>query len=513
MAAPTATKVATGEAETVVETPVYKITFTNRGAQVKSWILKKYNDDNGRPLDLVNHSADQFGLPLGLFTYDQNLRKQINSALYVTAANNTLTSPGELAYDYDEGGLSVHKSFYFGDGYDISIEASVRQNGNRVEAYPMWPPGLGDQHTGPSYASSRIDYLASDKVERLAAKKVSGGNTLRGPFNWAGPQDQYFAAIFLPDDPNSAVMVTLRESVTVPKDPNKPDPNNVAKYDVLGAAVGDMNGLTRERLFVGPKAVHILESVRSNTAPGQMNGPDLRGAVDFGMFSIIARPLFIWLRWTQQHIASNWGVSIIILTVIINLALLPLRITSMKSALKMQKLQPQMKAIQDKYKKLPMRDPRRQEMNAELAALYKREGANPAGGCVPLIIQMPFLFAFYSMLGNAIELRHASFLWLHDLSSPDKLFILPVVIVITTYLVQKMTPSAGMDPQQQRMMTMMMPLMIGFFSYSLPSGLSVYWVVGNLIAIVQQWVMNRTGLGKEMRAQLEKRARKAKVAK
>jgi YidC/Oxa1 family membrane protein insertase len=244
-----------------------------------------------------------------------------------------------------------------------------------------------------------------------------------------------------------------------------------------------------------------------------MNGPDLRGAVDFGMFSIIARPLFIWLRWTQQHIASNWGVSIIILTVIINLALLPLRITSMKSALKMQKLQPQMKAIQDKYKKLPMRDPKRQEMNAELAALYKREGANPAGGCVPLIIQMPFLFAFYSMLGNAIELRHASFLWLHDLSSPDKLFILPVVIVITTYLVQKMTPTAGMDPQQQRMMTMMMPLMIGFFSYSLPSGLSVYWVVGNLIAIAQQWVMNRTGLGKEMRAELEKRARKAKVSK
>ena len=511
--ASTATKVATGEVETVVETPVYRITFTNRGAQVKSWIVKKYNDDNGHPLDLVNHSADQFGLPLGLFTYDQNLRKQINSALYVTAANNTLTSPGELAYAYDEGGLSVHKSFYFGDSYDISIEASVTQNGNPVEAYPMWPPGLGDQHTGPSYASSRIDYLASDKVERLAAKKVSGGNTLRGPFNWAGPQDQYFAAIFLPDDPNSAVMVTLRESVTVPKDPNKPDPNNVAKYDVLGAAVGDMNGLTRERLFVGPKAVHILESVRSNTAPGQMNGPDLRGAVDFGMFSIIARPLFIWLRWTQQHIASNWGVSIIILTVIINLALLPLRLTSMKSALKMQKLQPQMKAIQDKYKKLPMRDPRRQEMNAELAELYKREGANPAGGCVPLIIQMPFLFAFYSMLGNAIELRHASFLWLHDLSSPDKLFILPVVIVITTYLVQKMTPSAGMDPQQQRMMTMMMPLMIGFFSYSLPSGLSVYWVVGNLIAILQQWVMNRTGLGKEMRAELEKRARKAKVAK
>ena len=243
-----------------------------------------------------------------------------------------------------------------------------------------------------------------------------------------------------------------------------------------------------------------------------MNGPDLRDVVDFGFFSFIARPLFLWLKWTHEHMASNWGVAIIILTVIINLALLPLRITSMKSALKMQKLQPQMKAIQEKYKKYPMRDPKRQEMNAEIGELYKREDVNPAGGCIPLVIQMPFLFAFYSMLQNAIELRQAPFLWLHDLSSPDKLFIMPVVIVISTYLVQKMTPNSGMDPKQQQMMTLMMPLMIGFFSYSLPSGLSVYWVVGNIIAIVQQYIMNRSSLGREMRAEAEKRARKKAIS-
>ena len=242
---------------------------------------------------------------------------------------------------------------------------------------------------------------------------------------------------------------------------------------------------------------------------GEAGGPDLTHAVDFGFFSLIARPLFMWLLWTHDHIASNWGVSIIILTVIINLALLPLRITSMKSALKMQKLQPQMKAIQEKYKKYPMRDPRRADMNAEISALYKEHGANPAGGCLPLVIQMPFLFAFYSMLGVAIELRQAPFLWLHDLSSPDKMFILPVLIVISTLFVQKMTPNAGMDPAQQRMMTFMMPAMLGFFSWSLASGLSLYWVVGNVIAIIQQYTMNRTGLGKEMRAEMEKRVRKA----
>jgi YidC/Oxa1 family membrane protein insertase len=507
-AAPISAKAASSEVETIVENDVYRLVFTNRGAQVKSWQLKKYKDDDGHPLDLINKDADKFGLPLSLYTYDETLRNQINSALYVGSSSGNLTAPGELTYEYSAGGVTVRKTFEFGDTYVVSLETAVTQNGNAVKAYPMWPAALGDETSAPAYASEKIEYMADGKVERLAAKKVSGGNTIRGPFNWAGPQDQFFAAIFLPDSPDTAEMVTLHNAITVPKDPKKPDPNNVVHYEVLGAAVGDASGVTRERLFVGPKALEVLETVRSNTAPGQMNGPDLRNVVDFGFFSLIARPLFLWLKWTHEHVASNWGVSIIILTLIINLALLPLRITSMRSALKMQKLQPQMKAIQDRYKKYPMRDPKRQEMNAEIGELYKREGVNPAGGCLPLLIQMPFLFAFYSMLQNAIELRQAPFLWLHDLSSPDKLFIMPVIIVISTFLVQKMTPASGMDPKQQQMMTLMMPLMIGWFSFNLPSGLSVYWVFGNVIAVIQQYVMNRTGLGKEMREEMEKRARK-----
>ena len=475
---------------------------------MKSWILKKYKDDDGHPLDLVNKDTAKFGLPLSLYTYDQNLRNQINSALYVASSSGALTAPGELSFDYSGGGVSVRKSFVFGTTYVISVETSVTHNGQTVPAFSTSAAAFGDETTAPGYASQKIEYMADGKVERLAPKKVSGGNTLRGPFNWAGPQDQFFAAIFLPENPDTAAMVTLHDSVTLPKDPKKPNPNETVKYDVLGAAVGDNSGPTRERLFVGPKALEVLESVHSNTAPGQMNGPDLRDVVDFGFFHLIARPLFIWLKWTQEHIARNWGISIIILTVIINLALLPLRIASMKSALKMQKLQPQMKAIQEKYKKYPMRDPRRQEMNTEIGALYKQEGVNPAGGCLPLLIQMPFLFAFYSMLGNAIELRQAPFLWLRDLSSPDKFFVMPVLIVVSTYLVQKMTPNSGMDPKQQQMMTLMMPLMIGWFSFNLPSGLSVYWIVGNIIAILQQYIMNRTGLGREMRAEMEKRARK-----
>ena len=502
-------KAATAEAETVVENDLYRITFTNRGALAKSWVLKKYKDEKGQPLDLVNPASAQFGLPLGLYTYDANLRNKINSALYVATPTGNLTAPGEITFEYSDGTVTVRKTLRFDTTYVVWLETVATVNGRPIQAFPMWPAGFGDQASAPSFASARIDYYAGDKVERLAAKKISGGNTLRGPLQWAGPQDQYFAAIFLPDNPSQAAMVTFRDEIQVPKDPAKPDPNNMNKVELLGAAVGNVDGVTRERVFVGPKALNVLDSIHSNQLNGQPGGPDLGHVVDFGFFGLIARPLFLWLLWTHEHMASNWGVSIIILTVIINLALLPLRITSMKSALKMQKLQPQMKAIQERYKKYPLRDPRRADMNTEISALYKKEGANPAGGCLPLVIQMPFLFAFYSMLGVALELRQAPFLWLHDLSSPDKLFILPVLIVISTLFVQKMTPNAGMDPAQQRMMTFMMPLMLGFFSWSLASGLSLYWVVGNIIAIAQQYVMNRTGLGKEMRAEAEKRARKA----
>src|SRR5271165_5850103 len=504
----TLAKAASAETETVVENDPYRIVFTNHGAQAKSWILKKYKDEKGQPLDLVNPASTNFGLPLGLYTYDEALRSKIKSALYVATPTGNLSVPSELTFEYSDGAVSVRKTVRFDATYVVWLETVATVNGKPVQAFPVWPAGFGDQASAPSYAAARIDYYAGDKVERLAAKKISGGNTLRGPLQWAGAQDQYFAAIFLPDQPTQAAMVTFRNEVQVPKDPAKPDPNNLTKVELLGAAVGGVDGVTRERLFVGPKALDVLDKIHSNLLNGEPGGPDLGHVVDFGFFKLIARPLFLWLLWTHDHMASNWGVSIIILTVIINLALLPLRITSMKSALKMQKLQPQMKAIQEKYKKYPMRDPKRQEMNAEIAELYKREHVNPAGGCIPLVIQMPFLFAFYSMLQNAIELRQAPFLWLHDLSSPDKLFIMPVVIVISTYLVQKMTPNTGMDPKQQQMMTLMMPLMIGFFSYSLPSGLSVYWVVGNIIAIVQQYVMNRSSLGREMRAEAEKRARK-----
>jgi len=336
-------------------------------------------------------------------------------------------------------------------------------------------------------------------VQRLPAKKVSGGSSINGPLYWGGAEDHYFAAVFLPDQPDAAVMVTLRNELDVPKSADKP--NDTAKVELPGAAVGSGSGPTTLRVFVGPKALDVVQTVQSR------NG-DLRGLVNFGFFGVIAHPLFVWLHWTYDHIVKNWGWAIMLQTLIINLALMPLRISSMKSSFKMQKVAPQIKAIQEKYKKYSMKDPRRQNMNAEMSELYKREGVNPIGGCVPLLLQMPFLFAYYSMLGAAIELRQAPWLWLHDLSAADPYHILPIGIIITTLLVQRMTPQGAMDPTQQRMMNLMMPLMLGVISWNFAAGLCLYWTVGNGISIVQQLFMNRSQLGREMRAEMDKRARK-----
>jgi YidC/Oxa1 family membrane protein insertase len=502
-AQPATTKQAQSETETVIENDLYRITFTNRGAQVKSWVLKKFQDDQGRPLDLVNPiAAPKYGYPLSLWTYDETLRNKLNSAMYVGSEEGNLTAPATLSFEYSDAGLTVRKSLQFDHSYVVRVETSVVSNGDPVSAFPAWPAGFGDQTTPPAFAATQFEYQVNNNTERIPAKKVSGGNTLRGTFDWAGIADAYFGAVFIPENPDDVNVVTLRNSVEVPVDPRKP--NETKPEDVLGVAAGHP-GESSERLFVGPKSLDVLESVKVPAISGAEK--DLRAMVDFGWFGIIARPLFIWLRWTYGYV-HNWGWAIVLQTLIITLALLPLRITQMKSALKMQRVQPQMKAIQEKYKKYSMRDPRKQDMQKEIGELYKREGVNPVGGCLPLLIQMPFLIAYYKMLGAAIDLRQAHWLWIHDLSARDPYFILPAIMVISMFVMQKMTPQAGMDPAQQRMMTVMMPLMMGFIFFNLAAGLNLYYALSNVIMIVQQAVMNRTELGREMREIAAKRARK-----
>jgi YidC/Oxa1 family membrane protein insertase len=518
----TVSKQASTETETVIENDLYKITFTNRGAQVKSWILKKFDNDaqNGR-LDLVNSTAAQkFGYPLSLWTYDETLRNRLSSALYVTANEGNLTAPATITFEYADQDLVVRKTFGFDQTYVLKVETSVFYKGAEIFAPPAWPAGFGDQVTPASYAASGIDYHNDASTERsgyiffptyvtrLAVKAISGGNTIKGPFEWAGTGDQYFTAIFIPNDPASVAMVTLHNAMEIAQKPGLSPigagSKDTANVDLLGAAVGDLRGPTTERMYVGPKELAVLDAV---PVPSIKNdSPDLRGIVNFGWWGILSRPLFLWLKWTYNHIVHNWGWAIVIQTFIITILLLPLRITQMKSMLKMQRIQPQIKNIQEKYKKYSLRDPRKAAMNEEISALYKKEGVNPAGGCLPLLIQFPFLIAYYRMLGVALELRHAHWLWITDLSAAD--WVLPLLMVVSMVVMQRMTPQAGMDPAQQKMMTIMMPLFMGFIFFKLAAGLNLYYTESNLISIAQQAVMNRTKLGREMREMMEKRARK-----
>ena len=511
-----ATRQARAESEIVIENDLYKITLTNKGAQAKSWILKKYQDDKGNPLELVHPiAAPQYGYPLSLYTYDENLRKKLSDALYVTsgARENAgeIQSAKSIRFEFSDGDTTVIKEFSFQPhSYEVEVQTSVTQKGTAVAAYPAWPAGFGDQTVPASYAAGRIDYERDGKIERIAYKKVNGGTTINGPFYWGGTVNQYFAAVFLPDDPNSTALVTLHNTIEIPKNLNKPDPNEHETVSVLGAAVGNPVGTTRDRMFVGPKALTVLSSVHPNDRAGGGPSPhrNLEGLVDFGFFSFVARPLFLWLRWTYYHVVPNYGWAILILTVVINSALLPLRLSQMKSAMRMQKIQPQVQAINNKYKQYKLTDPRQADKNREIQELYKREGINPLGGCFPTLLQLPFLWAFYTMLGVAIELRHAPWLWMHDLSAPDPFHLINVLFIVSMFMMQRITPQGGMDPAQQKMMMIMMPIMLGAFTWNLSAGLGIYWAASNLYGILQQLAFNRTSFGQEMRAMMQKRAQK-----
>ncbi|HEV8385678.1 MAG TPA: YidC/Oxa1 family insertase periplasmic-domain containing protein, partial [Candidatus Acidoferrales bacterium] len=247
------------------------------------------------------------------------------------------------------------------------------------------------------------------------------------------------------------------------------------------AAGSTVAGPVAFRLYVGPKALDELRAQK----------PPLTDLVQFGWFGFIAEPLFYFLRWIHNYV-PNWGWAIILMTVAINMALFPLKVKSWRSMQKMQRVMPEIKQIQDRFKKYSMRDPRRQEMNAEVMAVYKREGINPMGSCLPMLLQMPIWIALFSMLTSAIELRHAPwFGWIRDLSAHDPWYILPVLMTLTMYASQKMTPATSADPAQQKMMNMM-PLIFGVLFFRTSSGLTLYILSSTLVGIAQQWYLNKT---------------------
>ncbi len=586
---------ASSETTTIVENELYRITFSNRGGQVTSWILKQYPDDEGKPLDLVHQQAAKvFGYPLSFYTYDGSSTsiaavsrnnkvvtlsilgslpsglsgrsvaiagvsdnsyngtyvvtqtgpnsltytqdygdngtstggtlstlngstgEALNQALFIPSATGQLNAPATLAFKYSNGALQATKTFSFDASYVLHADVQVTRSGAPERALLSWPGGFGDQNETPdgrAYANGQFDSDRNGSDDHLAPKKISGGQTLNGPFDWVGVSDSFFAAVFLPESPATATVATLNNVLDVSKTMKRigfnssSAPTKAVDMPILGAALGDTSGMTQTRLFVGPKAVNVLKAVHaSNTKV------TLEPMLEFGFWGPIGKYLFLSLHLIHDHLVASWrgswGWAIVILTVLINLLILPFRVKTMQSALKMQRIQPQMDAIKEKYKKFKVTDPKRNDMNAEIMQLQKDNGVNMFGGCIPTLITMPLLFAFFTMLPRVVELRQAHWLWLPNLQAADPYHILPILMVISQFLVQFYTPSPGVDPQQQKMMAFMMPAFSGYMTWTYASGLALYWSVGNLIGIAQQAVMNRTSLGREMREIAAKRARR-----
>jgi YidC/Oxa1 family membrane protein insertase len=506
---------ASAESTSVIENELYRITFTNRGAKVTSWILKRTpfctcQDSSGKPLNIVHtQAADQFGFPLSLYTYDAALTTSLNNALYVPSATGNLAAPTTLTFKFFEGNTQVTKTFSFDESYVLHADIQVTRDGAPVRALLNWPGGFGDQDNAQSYGGAQFDNYRSGKDEHVAPKKVSGGDTINGPIDWAGVSDPFFAAIFLPEQPGTASVVTFNNQLDVATTIHRTGIGSGSpakgpiKVPILGAALGDVSGHTLTRIYVGPKAISVLKAVHA--ADPKIT---LEPLLDFGFWGPVAKYLFLSLQFIHAHIVSNWGWSIVILTILINILMLPFRIKTMQNGLKMQRIQPQMNEIKEKYKKYKATDPKRNEMNVEIMKLQKDNGVNMFGGCIPTLITLPLLYAFFTMLPRVVELRQAHWLWLPDLQSPDPWHILPIFMVVSMFLVQYYTPSPGVDPQQQKMMAFMMPAISGYFTLTYGSGLALYWAVGNFISIIQQMVMNRTSIGREMRDIAAKRARR-----
>jgi YidC/Oxa1 family membrane protein insertase len=507
---------ASSESTTIVENPVFRIEFSNRGALVKHWILKHYFDSAGKPLDMVQQQASsRFGFPLSIFTYDSGLTQQLNQVLYQPSSTGDLKAPASLTFRYAQNGVDVVKTFSFDSSYVIHADVQVHRDGQPIRALLAWPAGLGDQEEfqgrssipGLTRTPATFDWSLDGKSDSKAASKVGNDATLDGDYQYAAAADLYFAAAFLPDDPPQATVVTLHKTIDLPTDLSNPN-SEKKPADVMGVAVGEVNGDSRMRLYVGPKQMDLLSNIHAIGADGKPDGPTLRPLIQFGMWSIIATPLFWCLRLLHEHGIPNWGWDIIILTVLFNLLQLPTRLMMMKSSLKMMRIQPKVEALKRKYQHLKATDPKRAEMNTEMMALYKTEGVNMYGGCLPMLLQMPLFFAYFRVLQNTVELRQAHWLWLTDLSAPDPLHILPIIIIVTMFLTQFITPSPGVDASQRRLMAFMMPIMFGFMLWHYASGLALYWGTGNIIMLAIQLAINNSHIGKEMHALAAKRAAK-----
>jgi len=453
-----------------IDTPFYQAVWSTKGGVLTSWRLRQHTDDEGRDLELVSGAARELGrYPFAIRTDDPGFDRMLNDALYLPSRQSLELQGGEtkeLRLEYaDERGNRIQKIITFrGEGYDIDLQVNLWKNGQKIEPYIVWGPQFGNLN--PASQGSRIgsspgiSVLSGTKVWRHDERKYKPEENTYNFVTWASYDDQYFMALLIASSQNSSAVFS-REQI-----------NEGLSYYYL-----NVNFV--QKAYLGPKQYDLLSDL----------GYEAKRAIRFGLFGFITEILYAGLKGIYSAV-PNWGWSIVLLTMIIKILFFPLTYQSTKSMSKMQDLQPKIKALRNKYKKAKQDPEQRRKLNEETMRLYKQHGVNPAGGCLPMLIQLPIFWGFFQLLRVALEFRHSPWiLWIGDLSVKDPYYVIPVLMGVTQFISQKMTPTSG-DTTQQRMM-LIMPVIMTIFFISFPSGLVLYWLTNNVLQIGQQYIMNR----------------------
>jgi YidC/Oxa1 family membrane protein insertase len=521
----------------IVSTPLYSVELDSRGAVVKSWIIKQFREKDGQtkplhsiagtkanpqPLELVNKEGlDKGKAPLAISTGRADVDSALSTrnfavnGLDAAAPNSQLDlNPGEqksvelTLSDPSSGVEAVKKLTFDADSYTVKLETKVSQGGQPMpNAKIAIGPNIGDQGVphytyysiapeGVAAVGDSVSHITAEQIynskEKPEIKKEGQGaetvvtQSFNGAVQWAGVGDTYFAMSLVLSNPVAGLEYKSRK---IEKQVNGQDRYSITAYVPIPS-----DG-TPTYLFTGPKDHDKLQETSEQIAKNLGGRPvDLGQLINYGWTQRVTKPLATPILWTIKHLSQltgSYGLAIILFTIIIYTLFFPLKWRSSKSMKKAQKLAPRMKELQEKIKGMKQNDPRLKELQMEQLRLMK-EG-NPLGGCLPLLIQMPFLIALYVAITISIDFRQSSFLWIPDLSAaePYTVHILPLLMAGSMLVLQLITPSPSADPLQRKMMAVIMPLMMLYILWSAPAGLLVYWLVGNVVGFGQQFIINR----------------------
>ncbi len=471
----------------VVEGDIYRAVIDNRGAVLTSWKLKEYKSGQKEIFEMIagNREGEAPSYPGSMFFEDGRLTALANSEFYEVAvinegqaAKTPMAPPVTVDLKLKREGLIIEKRYSFLKGnYLVDITARCENDGKTLSGSLLLAQDIGPE-SEHFLGSTRLEavYYSGGKVRRESAPKDEKEiKRINGDVRWAGLDMQYFTLISIPREFIRYFYIQKHPVKSMGLDGDLED------RDLIRVTL-PIEGSLESQIYIGPKKQSNLEAVSS---------ANISGVINYGMLSVLVYPLLASLRWINQYV-NNYGYAIILLTMIISLLLFPFRLKQMISMKKMQAVQPKVKAIQEKYRKYKKTDPKRAEMNQEIMALYKQHNVNPLGGCLPLLLQMPLLFAFYRLLMNSIELRQAPFMgWLQDLSAKDPYYVLPLVMGATMFISQKMTPMTPGADQTQNKMMMLMPVVFTVMFFNISSGLNLYFLCSNIFQIGFQKIAER----------------------